>query len=581
MANPFKYTDKTYNTILSSINDKSGLVDKPEWFKRYMAGLGDTFSVIIDAVANDYFLDSALTRESAQASLKQIDYELGIPTTSNGTQIFNVKPTTPDSTTFAVTDLIAITQGSLVISSLRFEARDSVTYNTSSATFTRTSEFVFTTSEDYGYTGKKVRLTTTGTLPDGLSIDTDYFIVYISSTTFSLANSIENAFNGILVSTADAGTGVHTANLYAIEAIMYQQETKDSVIIGQSDGTTEFQEFSLPDANIIEDTLVVTIDGVYTLVTTLVNSLAVDKNYKILNKQDGLISLMFGNNEFGVIPPIGIDIVAEYAVGGGTTSNQSNLNIVNTYAGSSSEITSTTNPVVYTGGGDEESIEIATVRAPILLKAKDRFVTAEDGEFLVLELGGISKVQIITNALGVLSVKVLAIASGGGNVSPTVQTEIETELTSKSILNSITVVADDATLIAPTVVCDVKRTADITFVDLEARINLAIKLFFSETGEEVKTNYDNDGFSDTLTLVNTIFSVAYNETDTWIEPLLINLNPVDFEDEIDESDIVTYIKSSLSFIDDITFSSPTFPITLGEEEITTHTGISITINEVT
>lgn len=581
MASPFKYTDKTYNTILASINAKAGLVDKPLWFKTYIAGLGDTFSVIIDAVANDSFLDSALTRESAQALLRLIDYELGIPTTSNGTQIFNVKETTPDSTVFAVIDLIAVTQGSLAISSLRYEARESVTYNTSSATFTRTSEFVFTTSTDYAYTGKKVRLTSTGTLPAGLSIDTDYFIVYLTSTTFSLANSISNAFNGVLVSTTDSGTGIHTANLYAIEAILYQQETKDPVTIGQSDGATAFQEFDLPDANIIEDTLTITIDGDYTQVTTLVNSTATDKVYKILNKTDGIISIMFGNNEFGVIPPVGIDIVAEYATGGGSLSNQSNLNIINTYAGDSSEITSTTNPVAYTGGNDEEAVDVAKVRAPILLKAKDRFITQEDGEFLVLQLGGISKVKILTNYYGVLSVKVLAIANGGGNVSPTVQTTIETELISKSILQSITVVAADATLTAPTVVCNVQKTADITFSELESRIELGIKLFFTETGEEIKTNYDNEGFSDTLTLINTIFAEAFGETDTWIEPLLINLIPVDFADNIDESDIVTYIKSSLSFIDDIVFTSPTFPLILGDEEITTHTGISITINEVT
>lgn len=51
------------------------------------------------------------------------------------------------------------------------------------------------------YTGKKIRLTTTGALPTGLSLATDYYVVRLSATTIKLATSRDNA-----VGNGDTGT---------------------------------------------------------------------------------------------------------------------------------------------------------------------------------------------------------------------------------------------------------------------------------------------------------------------------------------------------------------------------------------
>ena len=55
-----------------------------------------------------------------------------------------------------------------------------------------------------------VQLTTTGTLPAGLSLTTNYFINKLSSTTFELCTTIANANAGTQIDITDAGTGVHT-----------------------------------------------------------------------------------------------------------------------------------------------------------------------------------------------------------------------------------------------------------------------------------------------------------------------------------------------------------------------------------
>lgn len=59
-------------------------------------------------------------------------------------------------------------------------------------------------------TGTRVRLTTTTTLPAGLALATDYYVIKVSDTTFKLATSYANAIAGTAINITDAGTGTHT-----------------------------------------------------------------------------------------------------------------------------------------------------------------------------------------------------------------------------------------------------------------------------------------------------------------------------------------------------------------------------------
>lgn len=59
-------------------------------------------------------------------------------------------------------------------------------------------------------TGTRVRLTTTTTLPAGLSLATDYYVIRLSDTTFKLATSYANAIAGTAINITSTGTGTHT-----------------------------------------------------------------------------------------------------------------------------------------------------------------------------------------------------------------------------------------------------------------------------------------------------------------------------------------------------------------------------------
>lgn len=60
------------------------------------------------------------------------------------------------------------------------------------------------------WTGQKVRFTTSGTLPTGLALVTDYYLIKVSASTARVATSLANALAGTAIAYTDAGTGTHT-----------------------------------------------------------------------------------------------------------------------------------------------------------------------------------------------------------------------------------------------------------------------------------------------------------------------------------------------------------------------------------
>lgn len=65
-------------------------------------------------------------------------------------------------------------------------------------------------------TGLKGQGTTTTTLPAGLNTSTDYFVIYLTADTYSLATSYANAVAGTAIDITDTGTGTHTFTPTAI-----------------------------------------------------------------------------------------------------------------------------------------------------------------------------------------------------------------------------------------------------------------------------------------------------------------------------------------------------------------------------
>jgi len=77
-------------------------------------------------------------------------------------------------------------------------------------------------------TGLKGQLTTTTTLPTGLSLATDYFVISVDAASIKLATSLANALVGTAVNITAEGVGVHTFTSTAIAgAVVKLQSTND------------------------------------------------------------------------------------------------------------------------------------------------------------------------------------------------------------------------------------------------------------------------------------------------------------------------------------------------------------------
>lgn len=123
-----------------------------------------------------------------------------------------------------------------------------VTVTTPSAgTFTAAASNICTKTAHGMLTGLKVQVSSTTTLPAGLSAATDYFVIYLSANTFSLALSLSDAQAGTAIDITDAGTGTHTITPTAIAGASFklQGSLDDSkwIDLGVSNNITATADF--------------------------------------------------------------------------------------------------------------------------------------------------------------------------------------------------------------------------------------------------------------------------------------------------------------------------------------------------
>jgi len=590
-GNPVRYTSRTFQSIMNDINSDQELYSKPNWWKRLWAGVGDVLSIWLNAVVNLLFLRTAYTRSAVTDLCELIDYTLSAQSTSSGKAFFYVKTSLgPAIFPFSVliADLIAKSVGTLQVASKTFESRTDENFTlvqNASVTADHPNDQLVVTL-DFEYTGHKVWLGTTGILPSPLQINTDYYVIYDSATRIRLAETIEDAYAGNAIDLTDNGSGSTTITLYSKYVTIYQQETiAEANIIGASDGSTEWQEFDLPNTLVLPETVAIVINSItWTAVETFIDSIGSDTHYKIIPKADGTFSIRFGNGIYGAIPPA-FDIFATYATGGGTNSNVPVQNRVSIYSGGDSNLTGVSNLEGLAGGTDEESLESAKRLGPLLLKARDRFITTLDGEALVLAYGGVAQARVIKNFYGVLSSKIVGVAFGGGDPSSALRLAIQAFLIDRTILESITVIFDGASFITINVTASAKLLPGYTWANVEPFFELAFILFTTETGNEIRADYLANGIESAVDLINLYFSKSFLPADyPDIQQLLDHLEPPvgprAFGDTIQDSDISAYIQPNVEGIDYMAVASfgSGLPLSLADDEIT-RTG-TLTLTEI-
>jgi hypothetical protein len=566
---------------MNDINSDSDLIDTPNWWKRIWAGVGDVLSMIINAVANQSFLRTSFTRQAVIDLCELIDYDLSSVSTSSGTLIFYLDGSTAFPLVVAKADLAAQNEGSVTVAQRRFEGRASASITAVNETFTVSAGDDWLIVARVYLTGEKVRFTTTNTLPAPLAINTDYYVIYVDDTHIRLATSLSDAYAGTYINITTTGVGVHTIHLYSSQVTAYQQESlSNSIIIGESDGVTTWQEFELPDLKILSDTIELTINSdSWTLVTTFVNSSSTDKHFKLIYLENGKAKIGFGNGVYGAIPGA-FDIFADYSYGGGLNSNISTLDKINIYAGSDSNVEGVSNATTFTGGDDEENIESAKKLGPLLLKARDRAVTTEDFEALSESFSGVSQAKANKNVYGLLSVQIVIVPSGGGAPSASLKSSLDTYLTERTLLSdpdgdsAINVVVDDPTYVTANVTSAMKMLSGYDFADVLPFYRLCVRLLFSEYTKELVGLYNSSGIEAAVVAINTKWSDTFTSNDyAQIQTFLTemderNLIP-EFGQTYQDTETLGFINMFVEGCDYLTWALPVFPIALDDDEIST------------
>lgn len=571
MTNPIQYTSRTFQTILADINSDKELADKPEWFKRLIAGVGDVMSMCLDAQANNSYLETAFTRDAVKKLCQLIGYKLGVHTTSTGKLKFYLADTTVFPITVPKKDLCAIYGR---VSSIRFESREDVTLpattevligagNTDHITLNVGSETSFETYD-------KVYVS-------NAPIATGYYYLKIDGLSIYFANSVEDI---ALERWIAVQTGSYTCKLYTLTVQCYQQEQKDAVSIGNSDGNTAWQSFPLPDEKVLQDTLVITInDEIWTRVDDFSESASISKHYRLDYNNDYTAKVVFGNGVYGAIPE-NFPIYAQYAIGGGADTNINTLNAINVYSGGAEKIEGVCNSTSMNGGADQESIENAKILAPASLKTRDRFVTVDDGLMLIYRTGFSSIAYIQSNYYGSLSCRVQCVANGGGNLSTQNKFYIQQYLKDRSVLGSIDVRVVDTVFLPQSLTVNVSLNIGYALQQVEPYLQICCKLFFTECGKEIIDTYESTGLARAVDLINQIFSTSFDSVDNQIYNMLQYLSRIGYRkygETIYESNLTAMISNCVDGVNHLTLSE-IFPIVIPENEITTIG--TYTINEV-
>ncbi|MBV7266240.1 putative baseplate assembly protein [Erythrobacter ani] len=183
----------------------------------------------------------------------------------------------------------------------------------------------------------------------------------------------------------------------AVPAIQAQSVARE--VVGGSEGTPS-QVFQLGNTSILDGTLELDVDETgtperWTEVSDFFGS-DEDSKHFVLNRTTG--EIRFGEGNRGRVPVANLavpqaNIIANfYRHGGGQRGNVAAggvSTLMRTLPGIDAGAVS--NPVAAEGGTDEETLDAAIERAPVVLKSRERAVAAEDFEMLAKQAGPVRR----------------------------------------------------------------------------------------------------------------------------------------------------------------------------------------------
>lgn len=131
------------------------------------------------------------------------------------------------------------------------------------------------------------------------------------------------------------------------------------------------------------------------IASTLGFSRSPDRDFAIETDQNEITRVVFGDGQYGEIPPVGAPILASYRTGGGSVGNVGarQINIVSRSPQLQLLAAEVFNPVPASGGAERETIQQAVKFAPTVFSSMQRAVTADDYVAQARLFPGVSKAR--------------------------------------------------------------------------------------------------------------------------------------------------------------------------------------------
>lgn len=286
------------------------------------------------------------------------------------------------------------------------------------------------------------------TIPAATQVTTDYISSLNGPIIFETTQAVTVPSNGGTISASviqGATQGSATFTIGNATATPFSITTE---LLGSSDGSA-LQTFNLANNPVVSGSITIYVQnpaylgtsGVdpiipWNQVTSLQLANSSSPSWYETVDESGVVTIHFGDNINGQIPPAGLNIYANYRVGGGVIGNLPSNSIIDiaspilgiTISGSSAT----------TGGTDAESIDQIRVNAPRAFTTQQRAVTLDDYGNLAMSLPAVSQAKAVATTYTNVTVYI----AGTGNTIPTQQ-----------ILDSVTTYLQPLSLAGTTVTC--------------------------------------------------------------------------------------------------------------------------------
>ena len=194
-----------YSTFLSKQTNPTAAAVAQEWHTMFRGGGYPQADAIFDTGANLVF--QSLCDQTLNAGC--IAHGGNISPDGDGFKVLTAGlAVTAAATVVPATAMLVDVLGWIRVTSVTTTTAQNTIWG-ESFTASDASGLLLTYAQDW-QNFSKVRFTTTGALPTGLALDTDYWLVRQSATTAKVATSFANAIAGTVVSFTNGGSGTHT-----------------------------------------------------------------------------------------------------------------------------------------------------------------------------------------------------------------------------------------------------------------------------------------------------------------------------------------------------------------------------------